>query len=527
MSWDQGYVSEVTYTHGYYKEISPVSLNFALLSAGQRSRPLKAPLYLELGYGQGVSINIHAAACPGEYWGTDFNPSHALNAQYMADASGADLNILEASFEQLAARSDLPKFDVITLHGIWSWVSRENRENILRIIRNNLAPGGVVYISYNCTPGWSPAMPLQHLFSIHANLAESDASGIEARISKSIEFAKRLVDSDALFFKANPGVAKRLEQVSAQNRTYLAHEYLNAHWAPMPFSEVAENFQTCKLNFGASATLMEHLPSLRMGQKARQIIAEISHPVLRETITDYLVNQQFRKDIWMRGGKTLSAQARAEAVFDLELALLKNPSEIGLKIQSPIGEVTLQEDIYQPIIAAIGETHTLLHNGADGANSSRSIGHLHQQLSRTRKGSNPVQLIEAVTVLMAAGHLSVAQPFAAQQAVSQRCRALNRYIAESSRSNSEIGYLASPVTGGGVSVSRFDQLFLLESSKGSSSSESLAARAWETLKTQGQKLVRDGKPVETAEENIAGLQVLADSFLTSRSSRLKTLGVEL
>jgi hypothetical protein len=40
----------------------------------------RAPRYLELGFGQGLTLNIHAAACPGEFWATDFNPVHASNA---------------------------------------------------------------------------------------------------------------------------------------------------------------------------------------------------------------------------------------------------------------------------------------------------------------------------------------------------------------------------------------------------------------------------------------------------------------
>ena len=34
--------------------------------------------------------------------------------------------------------------------------------------------GGVLYLSYNSTPGWSPAMPLRHLMTPHAELAGSE-----------------------------------------------------------------------------------------------------------------------------------------------------------------------------------------------------------------------------------------------------------------------------------------------------------------------------------------------------------------
>src|SRR5208283_2524002 len=125
--WTSGYVSDVDYTYGYYRELSPPLLSLALLNRGviaSLDRPLR---YLEIGYGQGLSLNIHAAACPGEFWGTDFNPAHAGNAKEMAEASGSGARVFDLSFAELAARDDLPEFDVIGVHGIWTWVSDENR----------------------------------------------------------------------------------------------------------------------------------------------------------------------------------------------------------------------------------------------------------------------------------------------------------------------------------------------------------------------------------------------------------------
>jgi len=43
----------------------------------------------------------------------------------------------------------LPDFDYIGLHGIWSWISDENRQVIVDFIRKKLKVGGVLYISYN------------------------------------------------------------------------------------------------------------------------------------------------------------------------------------------------------------------------------------------------------------------------------------------------------------------------------------------------------------------------------------------
>ena len=203
--WTFGYRADIGYTHGYYRDLSPVMLEFALLSKMQSHRVGRPLRYLELGYGQGVSLNVHAATVPGEYWGTDFNPAQAANAMDLAAASGADIRVLDSSFEELAARDDLPVFDIIVLHGIWSWVSEANRRVIVKIARQHLAIGGILYISYNSTPGWSAAMPLRHLMNLHADLASSEASGVTFRSRWGPGVRAKRGGLESRLFQSQPG----------------------------------------------------------------------------------------------------------------------------------------------------------------------------------------------------------------------------------------------------------------------------------------------------------------------------------
>src|ERR1700677_1789976 len=191
--WTSGYVSDVDYTHGYYPELAPAALSLALLNRSVNTRHSRPLCYLELGFGQGLSLNIHAAACPGEFWGTDFNPGPAANAKEMAEAAGSGAHIFDLAFEELAARDDLPEFDIIALHGIWSWISDESRAVIVELARRKLAVGGMLYISYNSTPGWSAAMPLRHLMTLQAELAGSDAQGRAGKIDAALAFTQKVV----------------------------------------------------------------------------------------------------------------------------------------------------------------------------------------------------------------------------------------------------------------------------------------------------------------------------------------------
>ena len=94
-NWNEGYFTETTYTYGYYRDISPFWQNFCLLLNGFDTQELNEnSAHCELGFGQGVSANIHAAATQGKYFGTDFNPAHAAHANKLLRGGGAERPLL-------------------------------------------------------------------------------------------------------------------------------------------------------------------------------------------------------------------------------------------------------------------------------------------------------------------------------------------------------------------------------------------------------------------------------------------------
>jgi hypothetical protein len=85
--------------------------------------------------------------------------------------------------------------------------------------------------------------------------------------------------------------------------------------------------------------------------------------------------------------------------------------------------------------------------------------------------------------------------------------------------------LASPVTGGGIMVGRFQQLFLLAMSQGKKQPADWVQFVWQILSAQGQKLVQDGKTLETPEENLAELTAQATVFAEKQLPVLKALQI--
>jgi hypothetical protein len=59
------------------------------------------------------------------------------------------------------------------------------------------------------------------------------------------------------------------------------------------------------------------------------------------------------------------------------------------------------------------------------------------------------------------------------------------------------------VTGGGIPVDRQQQLFMLAGLKGKKTPGEQAKFAWDTLSSQGHRVIKDGKLLETPEANLA------------------------
>ena len=80
--WTAGYIADF----GYYQESNPIRVRLAFLNADLVSP--EQGTHCELGFGQGVSANIHAAAAPLGWFATDFNPSQAGWAAMGVSGSG-------------------------------------------------------------------------------------------------------------------------------------------------------------------------------------------------------------------------------------------------------------------------------------------------------------------------------------------------------------------------------------------------------------------------------------------------------
>lgn len=450
-----GYVTSLVYKAYYFNDLSPNFLRALLLLCGHDlpKREAGEPLrYLELGFGQGLSVNIHAACVDGEFWGTDFNAEQVDMAQEIATAAELSTKLLEDSFASFREKSDageLPQFDIITLHGIWSWISDENREHILKIIEKNLKSGGVVYVSYNALPGWSLKSSLRELLVTHCDIFGEGRDDITKTFQDAMKFVGGMEDKLG-FFTKNPAVVDAFAAMKPQDPSYLMHEYMNTNSDPFYFKHVSKMMNGVGCSFLTTSRfglLDRHKPEVMK-------IIESDAPVeWRETIRDFSSNTAFRCDVFVKDMQQLDLQDHQEQLFSRPIVLAKPLEKLPAADTDVSKGVEFLVAHYRPVLEYI-------------ASNNYTPKSLYSIMKHEICANMSAATFKGMILLLLSQHtIRFAQR--ATPEVKERCAKLNKVLCSVALTHEYSQYLASPILGCGVSVPRIQQMFLHARASGS------------------------------------------------------------
>lgn len=505
--WTEGYVGGIDYIRAFYRDWSPALLSFALTLRGWRPpEALRGGAFTmaELGCGHGLTSAVLAGANPrARFEAMDFNPSHIAGARRLAGDGGlANAAFLEESFAEYARR-DGPGLDMAALHGVWSWVSAENRAILVDALRRRLVPGGVAFVSYNALPGTLAHMPLRRI------LVERTAAGtgpLPARIEQAVEFASRLAALGGGWFAGAEGVRERIESLRHKSPNYIAHEYLNGDWTAFYHADVARELAAAKLDFAGAAVPMEQLDELTLSPEARAMADEAADPAVAETLRDVLTDRSFRRDLFVKGGERLGKAERSALLRATRFALLVPQDDLPESASTPVGRLPFPRAVHGPLGEAL-------------AGGPRSLGALLARPDLQAQGEAAV--VRALVLLTSLGFAAPAPDEDGQEERQAQADRFNGAALERHRSGDTPSHLAAPVLGSGMAVSRIEGLFLLAARLG----EDPAALAWRHLSADGIVLGRDGRRFESEDDNLAELARRHAVFAARRKPLLSGLGV--
>lgn len=504
--WSDGYITDLEYTYSFFRELSPENLRFAALYAGYR--PAASPprhgkfVYCELGCGNGVSTNIFASAHPeGQFFGIDYNPSHIAFASGLARQAELDnINFLEADFRHLD-KEDIPPCDFIICHGIYSWVSQENQAAIRKFVRDKLKPGGIFYISYNCLPGWAAAAPIQHLYRLFGQSALGD---ILQRVPQAMEKFDQAFATGKGYFALQKPIESKINEIKKHDKVYVAHEYFNQNWNLFYHTDIVQQFQEAKVAYAGSATLFDSYLENFLGEQERQILNQYKDQGMRETLKDYFINRNFRKDLFIRGPLPLSSREKSRLLFATKFCLNIPREAFSLEMTLSGVKVEGKPDIYLPIADALAQSPKTL-----------------EELVNLVK-QEPSVVLQTMCYLLDSAQVSIAADPLDKKARTT-IHQMNLAILEQALYAKKLNIMVCPDGRTGVGISWLNQLFI----KALLEKQPPAQVVWQAMLAFGERMANEnGQPLETEEENLAAIHAKFSEFEKIRPQVCKVLGLE-
>lgn len=508
--WNQGYVTDINYTNGYYGTLNPLRIKLCFLA--QHLLPPTINTACELGFGQGVTLNFNAAVCNANWYGTDFNPSQASFAKHLSKISEASVEIFNDSFEEFLNREDLPQFDFIALHGIYSWVSPKVREQILKIIRKKLNTQGVVLISYNTQAGWASIAPLRDLLYAYSTYLTPSGKPSGTRAREGLDFVNQLMSLPSTEAIKNPQVTSMLQTLSKMDNTYLAHELLNDVQNAFNFSQISDDLGSAKLEFASYANFADHLSNVQLSEQERTILSQVSHSrVIYEMLKDLMFAMSFRSDYWAKGVIKLSTPQALKELLKLRVVLSVPYSKTDFTLNTRRGTLNLNQDFYTPILTTLKD------------NQPKEVREIKEAIEEALKREVLFsEILEALIALSSKDYIKLAQDEEKVQDALKHTQALNRYILEQSLDNpSSIHHLISPVSAEAIALNRFELLFVYAYLQ--VGEEGWLAYVKKFLEEKKEKITKNGKELEGSEveeELISQIQRIKEWIPTLKALKI-------
>jgi len=494
--WSDGYVTDISYTTGFYRELTPIWLWLTALLGGQRPPDLSRPFrFAELGCGNGLTTNCVAASNPhAEVWGFDFNPAHIDNCVRLAREAGlGNAHFREAGFANIAHDDSLPMFDFIVVHGVYTWIAPETQRDLLTFIDRHLAPGGLVYLSYNTPTGWDAMAPLQHLMRLLARGMNGRSDQVMPAVLDQLD---RMIEANAAFFRRNPEMAARVRRLRQADARYVAHEYLNQHWRPAMFAEVADAMSAIKCEFVASATVADNFDYASVPGSVLPLLGDARDRQLKETLRDFGNAQSFRRDVFRRGLAPLTLAEQSVVLQELRIVPILPRPDGDFRFNTSQGEMMGNRDIYAPLLDRFYEAGGITISDARGlgADAPRTIA----------------QAAESLTLMVHAGLAHPTAPAAVAEQALASTAAFNRAISRLNRAGGEFSVLTSPVIGSAIGADLLET-FCREDLAGTEtpSADSLGQAMAAGLRAAERNLLKDGQVVTDPAVETATLQETA------------------
>jgi cyclopropane fatty-acyl-phospholipid synthase-like methyltransferase len=145
--------NQVLYTGYAQSDTHPGRLATLARLFGMSPAPPEGCRVLDIGCGDGINLISIAQSLPNSSCvGIDLSErTIALGCAIVTEVGLTNVTLMKMDIMDITP--EFGAFDYIIAHGLYSWIPDGVRDRLLAVCRQNLAPQGVAYISYNTYPG--------------------------------------------------------------------------------------------------------------------------------------------------------------------------------------------------------------------------------------------------------------------------------------------------------------------------------------------------------------------------------------
>lgn len=341
---------------------------------------------LEVGCGDGLQLLTLAMAYPdSRFVGVDLSAAAVARGEALRCRLGLhNLQLVCADLTEWDPGET--HFDYVLAHGFFSWVPEPVRTRLLQLCQQQLAPGGVAYISYNALPGCHLRRMVWEMMRHHVR----DIDAPEARIAEARRFLEWLAQD--VLGEGSYAVAVRSETRELLQRTHpsvLFHDDLAQINQPFSVTGFIELAKRHGLQFLAEADYCEMSDAVAPAEAIARLHAlSAGDVVAKEQYLDFLKGRRFRQTLLCRADAPLHRDIDRQVlpsmavIGDLRAPQLPAGTTAGdtIRFASPAGAaITTDHAFVKEALGRIGEAfptpipvQDLLDHGQHAAAGGRS-----------------------------------------------------------------------------------------------------------------------------------------------------------
>jgi methyltransferase-like protein/protein-L-isoaspartate O-methyltransferase len=329
---------ETPYPGMSYSQTHPDRLATVATLLGLEPPPVECCRILAVGCASGWNLLPMAYGLPeSSILGIDRSPSQIRDGQEMV--ARLEFHNLELrAMDILDVGPELGRFDYIIAHGVFSWVPAGVQDKLLEVCRQNLAPAGVAYVSYNTYPGWHMLRIIRDMMLYRTrDIASPHERATEARAL--LDFlAQSISPEDSAYGNFLNTYAEflrgELKGMSESGNAFLLHDELEKVNEPIYFHEFMDRASQHALQYLGEAEFRTMLGSnFEPGVMAH--LNGLSRSVIDlEQYMDYFRNRTFRQTLLCHRSVTVSRSLRPEALRRFYVASNAQPVEADFDVHA-------------------------------------------------------------------------------------------------------------------------------------------------------------------------------------------------